>query len=189
MRQDRTRSVLERLFTSKVSVRILEYLFFRKNETYIRGISKELKISSSAVKREVDNLIEIGLIGKEDNKLILDKSNSFFNDLKNIFLKTDYLVYPIKNALNKINAKFIFIFGSFAEGKHKLESDVDLMIIGEVIESKVFELLKPVERLIEREINPVVWTLKEFENNKNKGFVKDILKKDKIMIKGDENGL
>lgn len=179
--------MLEKLFTSKARIMILDYLFFHKRETYLREIAKELKLSPSAVKRELDNLLNFGIIKKQKNKIILDESNPFLEDLKRIFLKTDSISYPIKEFLEKINADFILIFGSFAQGKYNSDSDIDLLIIGKATQQEVFKLLKPVEKLIKREINPVIWTLQELKKNKGKGFVKDILKKNKIMIKGDEN--
>tara|TARA_Y100000294_G_C8526375_1_gene325112 strand:- start:558 stop:1121 length:564 start_codon:yes stop_codon:yes gene_type:complete len=179
--------MLEKLFTSKTRIKILEYLFFNKKETYLREIAKELNLSPSAIKRELDNLIYLELINKQKNKIILNKSNHFLNDLKNIFLKTDSINYPIKEGLKKLNTNFILIFGSFAKGNYNSESDIDLLVIGNIKQQEVFKLLRPVEKTVKREINPVVWTLKELKENKNKGFVKDILKKDKIMIKGDKN--
>ena len=179
--------MLKRLFTSKTRIKILEYLFFNKKETYLREIAKELKLSTNAIKRELDNLLVLELINKKKNKIILNKSNPFLNDLKNIFLKTDSINYPIREGLKKLNTDFILIFGSFARGDYNSESDVDLLILGNAKQQEVFKLLKPVEKIIKREINPVVWTIKELKENKNKGFVRDILKKDKIMIKGDKN--
>ena len=179
--------MLEKLFTSKARIRILEYLFFYNKETYLREISKELKLSPSAIKRELDNLLDLGLINKNKNKIILNESNSIVEDLKKIFLKTDSISHPIREALKKEDINFALIFGSFAQGKYNSESDIDLLIIGKAEQQEVFKLLKPVEKLIKREINPVVWTLQELKENKNKGFIKDIMKKNKIMIIGDEN--
>lgn len=179
--------MLEKLFTSKTRVKILDYLFFYKEETYLREIAKNLKISPSAVKRELNNLIDLGLIKKQNNKICLNKENSFLEDLKKIFLKTDSLSSPLKKVLDKKNIEFVIIFGSFAQGENKLESDIDLLIIGDIKQQEVFKLLRPVEKLTKREINPVVWTKQELKKNKNKGFVKDIIKKNKIMVKGNEN--
>lgn len=179
--------MLEKLFTSKARIRTLDYLFFHRKETYLREIAKDLKLSPSAIKRELDNLFNLGLIKKERNKIMLNESNPFLEDLKRIFLKTDSISYPIKEALKKINADFILIFGSFAQEKYNSESDIDLLIIGKTKQQEVFKTLKSAEKIIKREINPVVWTLQELKKNKNKGFVKDISKKNKIMIKGDEN--
>lgn len=183
----RGNKMLEKLFTSKARIKILDYIFFHKRETYLREIAKELKLSPSAIKRELDNLLELGLIIKQRNKIMLNESNPFLEDLKRIFLKTDSISYPVKEALRKEDIKFALIFGSFAQEKYNSESDIDLLIIGKAKQQEVFKLLKPVEKLIKREINPVVWTLEELKKNKNKGFVKDIMKKNKIMLIGDEN--
>jgi len=180
--------MLEKLFTSKNRIKILKYLLFENQETHIREISKELKISSSAVKKEIDNLIELDLIKKQKNQLILNKKSNILNDLKNIFIKTDYLYYPIKEAINKIKKiKFALIFGSFARGDYSSESDVDLMIIGDLKLSEILRLTNPVEDKIGREINPVAWTIESLKKQKNSAFVRDIFKKGVIMIKGDEN--
>ncbi len=179
--------MLEKLFTSKTRIKMLDYLFFHRKETYLREISKELKLSPSATKRELDNLLDLGLIKKQKNKIILNESNTIIEDLKRIFLKTDSIRYPIKKALKKERIKFALIFGSFAQANYNSESDIDLLIIGNTKQQKVFRLLRPVEKTIKREINPIVWTLQELKKNKNKGFIKDIIKKNKIMIIGDKN--
>ena len=179
--------MLEKLFTSKARIRILEYLFFHKKETYLREIAKDLGLSPSAIKREIDNLICLGLINKQKNKLSLNESKPFLEDIKKLFLKTDSIGYPIKEALKKQDIKFILIFGSFAKGNYNSESDIDLLVIGNVKQQEIFRLLRPVEKSIGREINPIVWTPDELKKNKDKAFVKDIMKKNKIMIKGDES--
>ena len=179
--------MLEKLFTSKNRVKILEYIFFCKTETYLREISFQLKISPSAVKKELDNLENAGVIIKKRNSIQLNKECNFLEDLKNIFLKTDSVVFPIKQSLKKINAEFILIFGSFARNDYAPESDIDLLIAGKTKLSEVYHLLKPIEKKIKRTINPVVWTIETLKKEKNSGFVKDILKKGFLMIQGKEN--
>lgn len=179
--------MLEKLFVSKVRIKILDFLFFQKQETYIREIGRELKLSPSAVKREVDNLISIKLVLKEEKRIILNKTNPILIDLRNIFLKTDSIIYPIREALKEKDIEFALIFGSFARSEYNSKSDVDLLVIGKIKQEKVFKLLRPVEKIVKRDLNPVVWTSEELKRNKNKGFVKDIIKKNKLMIIGGEN--
>jgi predicted nucleotidyltransferase len=181
--------MLEKLFTSKNRVKIMGFIFFVKEETYLREISKKLKISVSAVKREIDNLILIGIIVKKGNKVILNQKSNILIDLKNIFIKTDFIFYPIKEALKKADAEFIFIFGSYARGEFKEDSDIDLMVIGKISSFDLYEKIKPVEDKTRKVINPVVWTVENLKKQKNSGFVKDISKKGIIMIKGEENEL
>jgi len=177
--------MLEKLFTSKTRVKILEYLLFHKGETYLREIARELQTSPGAVKREIDNLHSLGLIRKQKGKVVLDEANTLVEDLRKIFLKTDSIAYPIKEALENPHIDFVLIFGSFAQGKYNSESDVDLLVIGDIAQEEVFRLLRPVEEKIKREINPVVWTRKELKKNRKKGFVRDILKKEPLILKGD----
>lgn len=179
--------MIERLFTSKTRVKILGYLFFYNKETYLREIVRELKLSPSAVKRELNNLLVMGLIKKKKNRIILNESCGIIDELKKIFLKTDFIVYPIRRALKKEGIKFAIIFGSFANNTYNSESDIDLLVIGNVKQKEIFRLLRPIEKMIKREINPVVWTIEELKKSKDKGFVKDIMKKNRIMIKGDED--
>lgn len=181
--------MIERLFTSKNRVKILEFLLFKKDETYIREISNELKMPVSAVKREIDNLILIGLIKKVNNKIYINEQCNFISDIKNIFIKTESIFYPISKILIQQNIKFALIFGSFAKGEFKQDSDVDLLIIGNIKLSELYKLLKPVENQIQRDINPVVWTINNLRKERNSGFIKDIFKKKILMLIGDENEL
>ncbi len=178
--------MLEKLFTSRARIKILNYLFFDNSESSIREMSRKLSLSSSIVKNETDNLKKIGLI-HNGKKILLNKNCPFFNDLRNIFIKTDFLKYPILNCLKGVSVKYAFIFGSFAQGNYTPESDIDLMIIGEVKREEIYSLLKKTESHLGREINPVVWTLEELKKKKEIGFLRDILKKKIIMIIGDEN--
>ena len=181
--------MLEKLFTSKNRIKIIQFLFFEKEESYIREIARELKLSSNAVKREVDNLVVIGLIEKEKNKIKMNKKSNILGELKSIFIKTDYLIYPLKEALNKKEIKFAFIFGSFAGDSYKEESDVDLMVIGNIKLNDVIKIIKIPEEKTKRDINPVVWTIENLKREKNSGFIRDVFKKKIIMIRGDENEL
>jgi len=181
--------MLEKLFTSKNRIKILNFFLFRKTKSHLREISRELKISPSAVKREVDNLVLIGLLRFDKRDLVLNKNCNYLEDLKNIFIKTDAIIYPIQGALKKIKADFIFLFGSFARGEYSEESDVDLMVISDLGLDKTLKTIRPAEDIIKRDINPVVWKIEEFTKRKETSFVRDILKKGIIMIKGDENEL
>ena len=181
--------MLEKLFTSKNRIKILEYLFFVNEESYIREISRELKMPVSAVKREIDNLLSIGIITINKNRIVLNKKCNFIDELRNIFVKTDAIFYPIKQVLDDRRIFYCLTFGSFANGTYTHESDVDLLIIGNIKLFDLTKLLKPVEIKIKREINPVVWTIDNFKKERKSSFVKDIFNKKIIMLRGDENEL
>ena len=83
----------------------------------------------------------------------------------------------------------MLIFGSFARGSPSVDSDIDLMVIGDIRLSEVIALLEKAEKKVKRSINPVVWTLENLKKEKNSSFIKDVFKKGIIMLKGNENEL
>jgi len=166
------------------------FFLFSKDETYVREISRELDAPVSSIKREMDNLISFGFIEKKGRRIFLNKKLNIIKELKNIFIKTDFIAYPIEEVLRKNKKiKYALIFGSFARGDYSFESDIDLMVIGEIKLDSVIKIIKPVEEKIRRDINPVVWKIEDFVEKKKEGFVRDLFSKKIIMLKGDENEL
>jgi len=189
VKEKRNKSILESLFTSRVRVKILSYLFFNKQSVFIRQLSNALKISPSIVKRKLENLLLIGIVKKENNLFSLDKSCIFLEDLKSIFIKTDYLAGSLKKAIVSDKIQLAFISGSFAKGNFTNESDIDLLVIGVLSQIDLFGLVKSAEKETNRTINPILFEPKNFKKNLGTGFVKDILNNKKIFLKGDENEL
>ncbi|MEK6871918.1 MAG: nucleotidyltransferase domain-containing protein [Nanoarchaeota archaeon] len=181
--------MIEKLFTSKNRVKILEFFLFREKESYIREVSRQLKITSSAVKKEIDNLIAIGILKNDKGTITLNTYCNYLEDLKNIFIKTDFLLYPLQEAFKNVTADYVFLFGSFARGDYNEQSDVDVMVIGEISSFDVYKKIKPFEDILKRDINPVVWTINNLKKEKKSGFIRDIFKKGIIMIRGDKNEL
>ncbi|MFA5020090.1 MAG: nucleotidyltransferase domain-containing protein [Candidatus Pacearchaeota archaeon] len=140
--------MLEKLFTSRNRVKILSYLLFDTDETYLRALSNNLNISPSAVKREILNLKNIGLITNQNGRIKLNNKCNFLEELKNIFIKTDFVALLISNVIIKNKKiKFAVIFGSFAKGNFNQESDIDLLIIGNISSSECYKMLKIKEDL------------------------------------------
>nr|MDA3838582.1 nucleotidyltransferase domain-containing protein [Candidatus Delongbacteria bacterium] len=92
----------------------------------------------------------------------------------------------LKNSLSVESIEYAFIFGSIASGEEKPESDVDLFVIGKIGLRELSKLLKGVNLVISREINPYTITVKKFikRKNENDHFIKRVFKSSKIMIKG-----
>lgn len=179
--------MIDRLFTSSIRTNVLIYFIFMKNKSYLREVARETKISVSAVKREVENLSKCGVLNFNSGEIELNKSCIFLEDLENILIKADAISFPLADALSKLNIKFAVIFGSFANGEFGSESDIDLLVVGDVSQKDIFDKLKPMERKIKREINSVVWRMTDLMKNKSGVLVRDILKKNKIFVIGKED--
>ena len=84
-----------------------------------------------------------------------------------------------------------FVFGSMADGSEKPDSDVDLMIVGDVSLREVSKLLSGVGSTIGRDINPHVYSPQEFARRKmgRDHFLTSVLEGPKLFVIGSEHEL
>ena len=182
--------MLERLFTSKTRIKILILLMFNQDSQFhLRDIARQIDISPIYVSKELSNLEKLNLVGKEAKGNLhlfqINKNCVIFEELRQIFIKTDYLGQLLKDQLIG-KAKYVFIYGSFAKGIETELSDFDLFVVGEIDEERLISIIQKLEPKINREINYVLWTEKVL-NQRVKGhhLLKSIKESKIIMLIGE----
>jgi len=75
---------------------------------------------------------------------------------------------------SKHKAKKVYLYGSFARGDFNEGSDIDLIIVGE-FEGKMPQRIKKIFDLTSLPVEPLVYTEAEFEEMKNRIFLKEVL--------------
>jgi predicted nucleotidyltransferase len=142
-------------------------------------------------RRELNKLVDFGILtaSKEGNLQYyqLNKKNPLYKEFKIIIQKTIGIEAILKSALLGIEGiSYAFIFGSYVKDELRHDSDIDIVVIGNLREEHLIKLLKPVEKKIEREINYHIYTEKEFLSKlKRNSFVMNIIE-DYIIVSGDE---
>lgn len=188
-------SKLDKLFGSKTRVALLTKLMLNPDRQFhIRELSKTLNIPYGMVYREIKNLASLEIINENRvGKITLispNKSLPYFDDLKNLIIKTTGIAEPIREALSKIKGiKYALIFGSFAKGEESEASDIDVLIIGNVNEEKILKELNKAEEKTGREINHILWNEKEFlkKARSRHHLLTDIAGNPVIMLVGEED--
>ena len=185
--------MLERLFTSKTRIKILSLLMFNQDKEYhLREIARIIKISPVYAAKELENLSKLNLINKSKKGNLslysINKNCIILDELRQIFIKTDYLWELIRRELEgKVN--YAFIYGSFAKGEETEKSDIDLFVIGEMKEDSLIKIIQKLEKNTGREINYILWNEKTFQQRaKSHHHLLKTVKKNKIiMLAGEEN--
>jgi predicted nucleotidyltransferase len=163
---------------------------------YLRELERILNYSVANIRRELIKLEKAGLFLSENqgNHLYyyLNKSYSLFDELKSIIFKTSGVPKLLHDTLSNFKTiSHAFIYGSFAKGEERKDSDIDIMIIGKVNEDKLIDELNQLEKKLQREINYTIYSKNEFEEKKEKGnsFILDVIEGKKIFLIGNENEL
>jgi predicted nucleotidyltransferase len=190
--------MLEALLGSKLRSKVLGWLFTHPDERYfVRQLTSLVKEDSTNVSRELSRLEKAGILvstieGKH-KYYQANRQSPLFDELHGLMLKTVGVADIIKKALEPRMAdiKLAFIFGSLAKKSENRFSDIDLLVVGNITFGEVVDLISTAEGTLNRELNPVVYTLSEFNKrvSENHYFISDILSGDKIFVVGDENEL
>jgi predicted nucleotidyltransferase len=189
--------IMEKIFGSRIRAKILGWLFSHPDESFfVRQMAAILIEDPTNVSREMAKLEELGILrSKRNGNLKHFQTNQecpFFEELKGLVLKTSGVAGQIRSSLENLKGiEFAFIYGSYAKGEEKPDSDVDLLIIGDVDLELLDASLEKSEKIIGREINYVLYSRKEFRDKKKGkvGFLTDVLGGKKITLHGAENGL
>jgi predicted nucleotidyltransferase len=122
-----------------------------------------------------------------------NRDSPLFADLRGLLLKTAGLVDVLADLLKPLAGRLrtAFVYGSIAAGYEQSDSDIDLMIVGQVAPADLALPLRRARELLGREIHPTVYTPAEFDKKRaaEDHFLKQVLDKPKLFVLGNEDEL
>jgi len=187
--------MLERLFISKVRVKILKQFLLNTGESYhIRALVRLLNEEINAVRRELKNLEAFGLLKstRQSNKIVytLNTNSPFLYELRSMILKDSEELKLMAKVLGSIkNVDSVIVTQAYMEKNYDNENDVDILIIGSPDINKLTKEMNGVEKELGRELRMAVLTKEDYEFRKKRRekMILDILEKDKIILLGSPN--
>ncbi len=187
--------MLDFLGKSKIRKKIiLSFVYNQGKEFYLSEIARRVKTSAGTAQREVNRLLAQDFITfrKKGNLNIykLNEGYSLLPEIESIVRKTFGIEVELGNELRKLKGvRFAFLFGSYAKGGFKSDSDIDLFVIGAPEEDNIFKAVRKVEDLAGREINYHLADEAEFaEKTEENPFYREILD-NPLMLVGKEDEL
>jgi len=186
------------LFTP-VQQKVLGLLFGQPERQFGSGEIIELANSGTgAAHRQLQRLAEVELvtvtrIGNQKHYQANSKS-PIYEELRGVVMKTIGLVEPLRAALAPIamNIQVAFVFGSLAKGTERAGSDVDLLVVSDLLSyADLYGVLPSAEKALARPINPTVMTAAEWQRKRTgrDSFARRIAEQPKLFVVGDENAL
>ncbi len=175
--------MVEQLFGSKTRVKLLHLFFSNPNRSfYVREITRKIDEQINSVRRELSNLLSIGIISSDNNnnKLYYEVNQKYehYSALSSMFGRGTVNL-PVANSpdkdedddvakLKKIgNIEAAILTGQFTRDE---SSGIDFLIIGDVNQSKMNSFVSQLEAKEGKEIRFVVMSIDDFEY---RGQIKD----------------
>lgn len=188
--------VFEHLFGSKTRVKLLSLFLNNPDRAYyVREITRKIDEQINSVRRELSNLLSIGIIRSDssNNRLYyeVNQKYEYYTELHRIF--TDL---PIKNKTmgetkeedqiaKKLRStgtvQLAFLTGSFVRDPH---IGIDLLVMGDVNRSKVAKVVGEMEKEVGRELNYAIFSPEDYDYriNLNDRFLADVMDAKKIVV-------
>jgi predicted nucleotidyltransferase len=180
------------LFTASRAKLLALFFTHPQEEFYINQIIRTIRIGNGVVQQELGKLHNMGIITQRHlGNLCLFKANQnspIYEELEGLIVKSFGVAGEIKAALHKLqkDIPLALIFGSYAGGEITTHSDIDLLVISSLSFKTITSALNEVEGRLNREINPVVFSINEFKKRikAGDGFLLNVIKGDKIFVLG-----
>lgn len=187
--------MIEQLFGSKTRVKLLHlFLSSPDRSFFVREITRKIDEQINSVRRELANLLNIGIITSEgsNNKLYykVNQDSPHFEALRLMFLNseaTDSVV--ASNSSQQLEKSFgsigsvtlVILTGHFVQ---KPELSLDVLIVGNIQRRKLLELIKDLEQEERKTIRYAVLSDSDFKyrHDINDRFVVNILKHHHVVI-------
>jgi predicted nucleotidyltransferase len=147
------------------------------------------------VQRDLRQLVDAGLVTKRiqgtQTLFTANEASPVFAEMRSIVAKTvgmhDVLLASLRPLEKKIDVAFVY--GSVARASETEQSDVDLMVVGTAGFADVVDRIADAQKTLNREINPTVYTAREFTGKLHGNFLKTVLGGKKLFLIGDEDDL
>jgi predicted AAA+ superfamily ATPase len=165
--------ILDKIFTGKIRVQLLTKLLLNPSSTvYLRGLERDLGVSSNTVRLELNKLSDMQLIQEQTDDentktkhYSVNTKHPMFKSLRGVIMQYVGLDQIIENVLDKLgNVDEVYLTGDLALGRNN--PFVDLVIVGDVDKSYLYQLIEKAETLIDKKIRAAIYQPEEFTEKK-----------------------
>jgi predicted nucleotidyltransferase len=160
---------------------------------HVRELARVTGTHAGSLHRELAHLAEAGLLtrSKRGNQVLYQANLAcpVFAELAGLFRKTGGLADVLRDALLPLAERIevAVVFGSVARGEENTRSDIDVLVVGDAGFAEVVAALHPCQEVLEREINPAVYSAEEWQARvaSRDAFAQDILSRPVLPLIGE----
>jgi hypothetical protein len=190
--------IAQALFTP-AQQKLLGLLFVRVNQGFhLNEIMRLTGLGSASAQRELKRLHDSGLIVSERignvRRFRPNKDCMIYGELSSLVKKSFGLVSVLNSALAPLSKvlNVAFVYGATAKEQEGMDTNVELLLIGENTSyGELLSRLPVAERILRRKINPNLYSLPDFKRRlrEQQPFILQMLREEKIYVLGDEEDL
>lgn len=161
---------------------------------YLSELAQFLGTSPSSLQRELRALVDGGILEtrREGARAYFkaDTRSPLFPELRGLIDKTTGVVPTLRTVLRPFGERITcaFVYGSVARGQEHAQSDVDLLVVGDVGLADLTPALRKAEARLGREVNVTSYRAAEFRRKAaaQDHFLSEVLRGPRQFVRGDQ---
>ena len=185
--------MLDALF-SETRQQVLSLFLVRPEERYhLREVARRTGKAVGTIQAELASLEQAGILTKtvSGNRTYYQANSEcpIYPELRRIMLKTVGLVGVLRQRLTPLSGSIeaAFVYGSMASGEAGPQSDVDLMVVGDVDDLVLHSAVSKAEEVLGRTVNYTLIGAREFKKRRAQEgeFISRVLSGPRLAVLGD----
>jgi predicted nucleotidyltransferase len=184
------------LFRSEMQVRLLALVLLQPERRWsLQELSEVLDAPQSSVHRELARAEGAGVIRRDAearaHRFSAATDDASYPALADLLRRTVGVESELRVALERPDVDAALIFGSWASGARRPDSDIDVLVIGHASLRELRRLIRPIEKATGRRVDLTLLTDGEFRKLLADGssFVRSILEAPVTQLVGDLKAL
>ena len=182
---------LATLLGGQTKARILDVLVSHPGQSYhLRGLAQAAGTDSGNTSKLLRSLVKMGLVlaapDSHSTRYSINDRSPLTGPLRQLIASAGALITDLRAAADGLQAAYIGVFGSVASGTDDSNSDVDVLVVGNISGVAAQAAFKAVGRKHRRVVNTVALTRKELAKGLAEGgaFWSSVSRGKRIDLKG-----
>lgn len=162
------------LFGGKTKVQILDVLLSHSGESFhLRGLAQAAGTDSGNTSKLLRGLVQGGLVlaapDTHSTRYSINQQSPLVAPLQQLLALGGALVVDLRLVATRLKATYVAVFGSVAAGMARSDSDVDVLLVGELSGVAAQAAFKPVARKHGKQVNVVAVTANQLSKHLTDG--------------------
>jgi predicted nucleotidyltransferase len=178
------------IFRSEMQVRLLALVILQPERAWtLSEVTDALDAPQSSVHRELERALAAGVINRDDtarpHRFTAATEDAAYASLADLLRRTAGIEGQLRLVLERPDVLAAAIYGSWASGERRPDSDVDVIVIGDAALGELRRLIRPLERATGRRIDLTLMSPKEFREARHSSFTQKLEESPTIPVVGD----
>jgi predicted nucleotidyltransferase len=182
------------LLRSATQAGILERLFLHPDQAYTVGeLAELLGVTDLSVRRELYRMVDAGMVDREavgrQSVFRASVASPLYEPMRQLVERSVGVEPLLRELIEQTpGVELAAIYGSWARGAIDAESDVDLLVVGDIDYAALVAQLMALQERAGREINAVWMRPQEWREREGSAFVQEILSSPVRVLAGSLSG-